>query len=233
MLAVGPRVSGSASDSDTPSTAHDMVLWAVVIPSVSLAVFVRSLFTTLREAPAAASDLPPSFLQLFHANVGITQLLLGCLLRFLTTLTLSAAFSAAAWLAPSWYLQGGREQVLAAARLLPKAITVLQLLLLPSGPLEELQRVWLQTCTVGAKGLLAVMVWPLLFPVRAPASRTLSTPTARTRRMSHVVGRGKNARVHRVPCASRRRAEAALYRLLLDDIPLALHPDTALRNAVT
>jgi hypothetical protein len=154
----------------TADTQHDILLWSIVIPAMALVLFARSIFTALSLAPAASSRPPTSFLQLFQANLQTTHLLLGCLPRLLAILTLSAVCSAAAWLAPSWYLQRGREQLLAGARLLPKGITVLQLLLLPSHPLGTLQRVWLQTSTVGAKGLLGVLIWPLLFPVRAPAS---------------------------------------------------------------
>jgi hypothetical protein len=168
VLSVRPPLSGTAAD-----TKLDVLLWSVVIPAISLVLFARSVVTALRHDPAAASHPPPSFLQLFHNNRQIPHLLLGCLPRLLTILSLSAACSAAAWLAPSWYLQQGREQLLAAARLLPKAITVLQLLLLPSHPLGELQRVWLQTSIVGGKGLLGVLIWPLLFPVRA----TLRNPS--------------------------------------------------------
>jgi hypothetical protein len=164
MLSARPPLSGVAAD-----TKLDILLWSIVIPAMALVLFARSLFTALRQAPAAASQPPPAFLQLFHANLQTTHLLLGCFPRLLTILTLSAVCSAAAWLAPSWYLQHGREQLLAAARLLPKGITVLQLLLLPAPPPGTLQRVWLQTSIVGAKGLLGVLTWPLLFPVSALA----------------------------------------------------------------
>jgi hypothetical protein len=178
MLSVRPPISGTAAD-----TKLDILLWSIVIPAISLVLFARSVVTALRHDPAAASHPPPSFLQLLHSNRQIPHLLLGCLPRLLTILSLSAACSAAARLAPSWYLQRGREQLLAAARLLPKAITVLQLLLLlPSHPLGELQRVWLQTSIVGGKGLLGVLIWPLLFPVRA----TLRNPLFKAGGMGDV-----------------------------------------------
>jgi hypothetical protein len=84
---------------------------------------------------------------------------------------LSAACSAAALLAPSWYLGGGRNQLLAAVRLLPKAVTLVQLLLPPSTALHELHWACIQASALGGNGLvpgvLAVVIWPAMFPVRS------------------------------------------------------------------
>jgi hypothetical protein len=171
-----PPIFSEAAPSNATSIKQDVLLWSIVIPAISVALLARTMFTCLRQDPAAGSHPPSSFMQLFQANLQITQLLLGCLPRCLAIMTLSAACSAAALLAPSWYLEGGREQLLAAARLLPKAIAVLQLLLLPAPPPGTLQRVWLQTCTVGAKGLLGVLTWPLLFPVSALAILSSQQP---------------------------------------------------------
>jgi hypothetical protein len=153
---------------------RDILLWSIVLPIISLALFARSRFIAFHQAPAAPFR-PDSQVQPFYRNLPIAQLLLGCHPRCLTTLILSAACTAAILLAPSWYREGGREQLLATGRLLPKAVTLLQLLLPVTHPLGGLQRVWLQTCAVGVKGLLALMIWPVLFPVSA-ATANLRVP---------------------------------------------------------
>jgi hypothetical protein len=76
-----------------------------------------------------------------------------------------AASTAAALLAPSWYLRGGRSQLLAAAHLLPKAVAVGQLLL-QRGPLDAVQLEWFQMCHLGAQGLLLMTLGKAFFAVR-------------------------------------------------------------------
>jgi hypothetical protein len=151
-----------------PHTKQGILRWSVIIAATSL---VLCAVTTLRQTPvaaaapsAAASLAPIAALQQLPANFPLMQLLV-CLPGCLTMLILAAALSTSTFLAPSWYALGGREQLLAAARLLPKAVTLLQLLLLPMHPLEKLQSMWLHTLIAGMKGLPAVMIWPLLLPV--------------------------------------------------------------------
>jgi hypothetical protein len=141
----------------TCSCLHlDILLWSVIVPALALEIFTRTLNTTLHQTPAVATQ--PRLPSL--ANVQTTQLLLP---RCLTTLMLSAVCSAATLPAPSWYLQGGRSQLLAAAHLLHKV----QLLLPATHALRELQWVWTQTGMFGGQGVLAVIIWPAMLPVSA------------------------------------------------------------------
>jgi hypothetical protein len=158
--------------SHRPPIKQGILSFSIIIAATSLLLFAAGLVTTPHQAQATAPL--PLITALQHVPFGLTPLrqLLVCLPGCLATLILAAAFSTATVLAPTWYRRGGRGQLLAAARLLPKAVTLLQLLLLPAIALEQLHSTWLHhTVVVGVKGLPAVIIWPLLFPVSTHHAR--------------------------------------------------------------
>jgi hypothetical protein len=71
-------------------------------------------------------------------------------------------------LAPAWYLLGGRQQLLAAACLLPKAAATVHLIV-QTAPLDPLQQQLGWSCFVGMQGAVLAMLWHALFRVSDPS----------------------------------------------------------------
>jgi hypothetical protein len=146
-----------------PPVSQSILRWAIIIATTSLLMLAFSISLRKAAARAVTSLLPITPLQQLPANFPLMRLL-ACLPGCVTMLILAAALSTAPL--SGQHLQWRRSQLLAAARLLPKAVGLLQLLLLPTHPVGHLHWVTMQPGAAGAKGLLTILVWPLLFPVR-------------------------------------------------------------------
>ena len=75
---------------------------------------------------------------------------------------LGMVYMAALVLAPRWYAEAGRSYMVAASRLLPRAVGLLELLL-SSKP--QMTLAWIQACSIGSKGWQSMIFEAMMLPV--------------------------------------------------------------------